>query len=169
MKKLLLLFMLCQIHHKVKCQDLEPRVYANLPKGTNALGLAYAYSFGNVLTDPSKPISGLKIKGNNFGLAYVRTFGLVNRLARVQVSIPLMFITGRAQLNGRDTSAVRNGFGDARIRFGINLIGSPALSLKEFRLYQQKTIVGFSLVTSVPVGIYHKTKLINLGSNRWAF
>jgi hypothetical protein len=78
-------------------------------------------------------------------------------------------MSGQLKLNGRDTSGVRNGFGDTRIRLGINLIGSPALSPKDFRAYQQKTIVGFSLVFSVPTGLYYEDKRINLGSNRWAF
>ena len=150
-------------------QDLEPRSYANLPKGTNALALVYFYTKGNVLTDPSKPIAGLEMKAHNLGFGYVRTFGVFNKLARVQFTIPYSFLSGQATLNGRDTAATRNGFGDARIRFGINLTGSPALTPKEFRNYQQKTIFGVSLITSVPVGLYYKDKLINLGSNRWAF
>jgi hypothetical protein len=168
-ESLFLTGILCISAHFAIGQDLEPRSYANLPTGTNALALVYAYSKGNILTDPSKPIAGAEMKAHNLGFGYVRTFGLFQKLARVQFTIPYTFLSGKATINGRDTAAARNGFGDARIRLGINLFGSPALSPKEFRNYKQKTIFGISLVTSVPLGLYYKDKLINLGSNRWAF
>lgn len=160
--------MLVGAYYKTTGQDLEPRAYANLPKGTNALAVVYGYAKGNVLTDPSSPITGAKLHSHTIGTAYAHTFGLAKRLARIQVVMPFTFLSGNATVNGRDTAAARNGFGDARIRFGINLLGSPALSLREFGQYQQKTILGVSLVASVPIGLYYKDKLINLGSNRWA-
>ncbi len=151
-----------------KAQDLEPRAYANVPKGTNVVAVVYAFSTGDVLTDPSLPISDLKVTANNIGLGYVHTFELANRLARIQVVAPLLFVSGNAKLNGVDTNITRNGLGDARIRFGINLFGSPALDRKDFRKYQQKMIIGASIVVSVPSGLYLKDKRVNLGSNRWA-
>jgi len=158
----------CFIGFMSIAQDLEPRAYANVPKGMNVVSVVYAFSSGDVLTDPSLPITGFKIKANNFGAGYVHTFRLANRLARIQVVVPLIFMSGDLQINGRDTSGVRNGFGDARIRFGINLFGSPALDKKDFRKFQQKMIIGTSIVVSVPTGLYYKDKRINLGSNRWA-
>ena len=152
----------------LKSQDLEPRAYANVPKGTNVAAIVYAYSSGNILSDPSKPITGAKLTSNNIGLGYVHTFGLAGKLARIQVIAPIVFLSGKAKINGIDTAAARSGFGDARLRFGINLLGSPALERKDFRDYKQGTIVGVSLVASIPTGLYHKNKLVNLGSNRWA-
>jgi hypothetical protein len=149
-------------------QDLEPRVYANIPKGTNVIALVYAYSSGDVLTDPSLPIKDFKIKAHGIAAGYVHTFALAKKLARIQVIAPFSLLSGKAKFNGMDTSAVRNGFGDARIRFGVNFLGSPALDIKNFGRYQQKTIVGASIVFSVPTGLYYKDKRINLGSNRWA-
>lgn len=168
-KRIILCFMFGQAYYNATCQEMEPRAYANLPTGTNAIAVLYGYSSGNILTDPGKPIEGAKMRAHNIGMGYVRTFSLAKKLARIQITAPVSFMNGSAQVNGRDTSAVRNGFGDARIRFGVNLTGSPALSPREFRNYQQKTIFGISLVTSVPTGLYYKDKLINLGSNRWAF
>ncbi len=152
----------------VKSQDLEPRAYANIPKGTNVAAVVYAYANGNVLSDPSMPIKDAKLKSNTIGLGYVHTFGLARKLARIQVTLPIIFLSGKAEVNGATATASRNGFGDARIRFGVNILGSPALDRKEFRNYKQGTILGVSLVASIPVGLYHKDKLVNLGSNRWA-
>lgn len=152
-----------------KTQDLEPRIYANLPKRMNAIAFVYGYANGNVVTDPSLPIADFKITSHNLGIGYVRTFGIANKLSRIQVTLPYTDITGNLKINGRDTSGARSGFGDMRVRFGINLLGSPAMDKKDFRRYEQKTLVGVSLVTSVPVGLYYSDKRINLGSHRWAF
>jgi hypothetical protein len=151
------------------CQELEPRLYAALPKKMNALGFAYALSKGNVLTDPSLPVSGLKITVHNWSAAYVRTFAIAKRLARAQITLPFFYLDGKAMINGRDTSAARSGFGDVRLRFSVNLFGTPAYDRKEFTTYSQKTVVGLGIVTSVPTGLYYQDKRINIGSNRWAF
>jgi hypothetical protein len=166
--KLISTIVLCFTCLITEAQDLEPRAYANVPKGTNVISVVYALSSGNVLTDPSLPVSDLKITANTIGLGYVHTFALANKLARIQVVTPVSFVTGNAKLNGIDTSITWNGFGDARIRFGINLFGSPALDKKDFRKYQQKMVIGASIVISIPTGLYYKDKRVNLGSNRWA-
>lgn len=161
--------LVCLAGYHCKGQELEPRAYAALPKNLNAVAIAYAFSRGNVLTDPSLPISNFKVNVHSLAAAYIHTFAVGNKLARVQVNVPFMFISGKLQINGHDTSGVRNGFADAKIRLGINLTGSPALGRKEFRGYTQKTIIGVSLITSVPIGLYYSDKRINPGSNRWGF
>ena len=55
------------------------------------------------------------------------------------------------------------------LRASVNLYGAPALSLQEFRDYRQDTIVGASLLVTVPTGQYDSMRLINLGTNRWSF
>lgn len=169
MIKGLIILILCSYSVKAITQELEPRVYANLPKDMNAIAFAYAFSKGNILTDPSLPVSGFEAKANNIICGYVHTFSLAHKLARVQMSVPFISIIGRAKVNGLDTSAVRVGFGDMRFRFGINLLGSQALNKKEFRTFKQKTILGVSVVTSIPVGLYYADKRINLGNHRWGF
>lgn len=152
-----------------RSQEIEPRFYANLPKGFNALALAYTYSTGDIVTEGTSPIQDLNISSNTPVLGYVRTFSLFNCLSRIQVSVPYSFLSGDATLRGKDTSASRSGFTDTRVRFGINFYGSPALSPSEFAKYKQGRIIGSSLVISVPTGQYYPEKLINLGSNRWGF
>lgn len=169
LKNELIITVACLLPLAMLGQELEPRVYANLPKGLNAVAFLYGLSKGNVLTEPTLPVENFKITAHNLGLGYVRTFALANKLSRVQFTIPFLHMMGALKLNGRDTSGTRTGFGDMRIRFGINLLGSEALSPKDFAKYQQKTILGVSLVTSVPTGLYYRDKRINLGSNRWGF
>jgi hypothetical protein len=160
--------LLCLVGYYAKGQELEPRAYAALPKNLNTIAVAYGFSRGNVLTDPSLPVSNFKVSLQSLTGVYLHTFALAGKLARVQVTVPFIQMFGKLQINGHDTTGSRNGFGDARIRFGINLTGTPALGRKEFRDYTQKTIVGISLVTVLPTGLYHIDKRINTGSNRLA-
>ena len=150
-------------------QDLEARSYSVVPKGMHAAALSYTYSKGNIITDFASPIQNLDVNTSSISLGYVQTFAFFNKLARIQVAIPYAFLNGTADYNGADTSGSRNGFLDAKIKFGLNLIGSPVLSPKDFRLFQEHTVLGVSMVISAPVGQYFPSKLINLGTNRWGF
>jgi hypothetical protein len=157
------------IYNMAISQDLEPRAYANMPKDGNVLVASYGFMKGNVVTESNLPIEDFVISSNNFGVGYLHTFGLADKLARVQVILPYTIMDGKATVSGEEITGNRTGFGDMRIRLGINLFGSPALDRKQFSQYQQKTIFGVSLVTSVPTGIYYADKRINIGSNRWGF
>ena len=115
------------------------------------------------------PLQNLDVTNKLISAGYVQTFGLFNKLARVSASLPYGFLNGTADFHGVDTSASRTGFYDGRIKFGINLLGSPLMTPKEFQKFQEHTVLGVSMVLSVPVGQYFPTKLVNLGSNRWGF
>ena len=60
-------------------------------------------------------------------------------------------------------SVTRTGFGDLRLRFTLGLLGSPALSPREFVRRTPGPALGASLVVA-PTGEYFPDKLINIGS-----
>ncbi len=62
-----------------------------------------------------------------------------------------------------------NGFGDPAFRVSVNVYGAPALTLPEFTDWQQDLIVGASLRVSAPWGQYDDSRVVNIGSHRWAF
>lgn len=165
----ILCFIIPAMAGRIYAQDLEPRSYAVVPKGLHAAALSYTFSKGSVVADITSPVQDLDMTTNLIGLGYVQTFSLFKKLSRIAVSLPYGFLDGTAKVYGSDTSGTRNGFLDGRIKFGVNLIGSPVLSPKDFRLFQESTVFGVSLVLSVPVGQYFPSKLINLGTNRWGF
>jgi Putative MetA-pathway of phenol degradation len=150
-------------------QELEPRSYAVVPTGLHAMALSYTFSSGNVVMAGSSPVQNLDVTNNVFNLGYVQTFTFFNKLARVSASLPFGFLNGTAKFQGIDTAGSRTGFYDGRIKFGVNLFGSPVLKPQEFQKYEEHTVFGVSIVISVPVGQYYSSKLINLGSNRWGF
>ena len=45
-----------------EAQELEPRAYVNTPVGLNFIAVAYLFSSGNILLDPSLPIEDLQAK-----------------------------------------------------------------------------------------------------------
>jgi hypothetical protein len=67
-------------------------------------------------------------------------------------------------------SVHRSGLGDVRTRLSVNLRGNPAQTAQEFaRRKHRDFIIATSLSVVAPSGQYDNTKLINLGTNRWAF
>ena len=150
-------------------QELEPRAYSPSPTGLNILMLGYSHSTGNVLVDPSIPIEDLGAKVNTMTLGYVRTLGIAGRLAQISVVGPYIQGSMHGLLSGEPASITRSGLADVQVRTSFNLIGAPAMDLKEFAEYKQRTILGVSLKMVIPSGQYTPAKLINLSSNRWAF
>ncbi len=63
----------------------------------------------------------------------------------------------------------RSGTLDTVARFAINLLGGPAMSVREFGRWQQQGLLGVSLTVVAPTGQYDGTRLVNWGSNRWSF
>jgi hypothetical protein len=152
---------------RIQAQDLEARSYSVVPKGMHAAALAYTFSKGDVVADFTSPVQDLKVTTSIISLAYVQTFVMFNKLARIQVLPSYGFLNGTAKVYGDDTSGTRAGLLDTKIKLGLNLLGSPVLSPKEFRLFQEHTVLGASVVISAPTGQYFPEKLINLGANRW--
>jgi len=148
-------------------QDMEPRSYSVVPVGLHAAQMSYTFSGGEVVSGLNSPLQDLNINASIISLGYVQTFSLFKKLGRIAVGMPYAFLNGTAKAYGIDTAASRNGFGDGRIKLGINLIGSPVLAPKDFQQFQEHTVLGASVVISVPIGQYFSDKLINIGSNRW--
>lgn len=148
-------------------QEIEPRNYSNIPKNFNLVGATYSLSQGNVIADATSPVQDLDLTAHSITATYLRSFSLFGRLAKVQASLPYVFLSGTAKLRGVDTGAARSGFGDSRVKLTVNIFGSPTLSPKDFVKFNQELIFGASLVMSIPTGYYLPDKLINIGTNRW--
>jgi len=152
-----------------RAQQLEPRSYSNQPIGLNFLLATYQYSWGDVVTDPSLPIKNADAKVNAVALGYSRVLDFWGESGTLAVVLPYAWVSANGQVEGQAKSVDRSGFADLGLRLSVNLLGAPALSLKEFGDYRQDTIVGVSLVVTAPTGQYDSTKLINVGTNRWSF
>jgi hypothetical protein len=153
---------------RAEAQELEARTYANAPRGVNFAALAYSYSRGNVLLDPALPIEDARAEVHSAVLRYVRTLGLFGKAAKLKLALPVSDGAWNGLVDGVERERTTSGLGDTRIALEVNFSGAPALDPREFAGYRQKTIVGASLGVVAPTGGYDDTRLINLGSNRWA-
>ena len=152
-----------------EAQELEPRAYRPLPVGIGFVVLSYAYSTGNVVADATAPIQDLELDAHAPALGYLRTFGLFGRSASLSLGMAYYFMAGSAVVGGDLVSDARSGAGDLRTRIAVNLIGGPALSPPEFAQRPPGRSLGVGLVVTAPTGQYNNTRVINFGTNRWAF
>ncbi len=152
-------------------QSMEPRAYTNAPVGMNFLVLGYSYTQGDVLFDPAVPLTNADIQIHSLTLGYSRMLDLWGRSGSIGVVLPYAWLSGSATVEptGENRNRAVSGPADPAMRFSVNLYGGPALSLEEFKNYRQDTIVGLSLLVSAPLGDYDSSKLVNIGTNRWAF
>jgi hypothetical protein len=150
-------------------QELEPRAYSASPLGTNFFAAAVGYMDGEVLFDPTVPITDAHASIDTLTLGYGRTFGLGGKLGLVTVVVPAAVVHAEGLVGEASRSVRRRGFADLRVKTSINLLGVPAVTPAEFAKSPQKTTLGVSLTVQAPNGQYDGTLLVNLGTNRWAF
>jgi Putative MetA-pathway of phenol degradation len=151
-------------------QELEPRAYSPSPVGTTFVVVSYGRSSGDVSLDPSIPITNVHAGLNSGGLGLGQTFALFGRQALVTVGLPYAWGKVTGQVGEQSGFITRSGLADIKTRFSVNLYGTPALTPKEFAALRRRSpIVAASLTVTSPSGQYDPTKLINLGTNRWAF
>lgn len=152
----------------VLAQDMEPRAYAASPVGVSFLAVLGGHSSGAVLVDPSLPIEDVRASVNSLGVGLGRTFDLFGHTALVVAALPFAWAEATGRVGETTGQASRTGLADPRIKLSVNLVGGRALSVPEFARTQRTTIVGVSLAAIPPLGQYDRTKLVNLGANRWA-
>lgn len=153
-----------------RAQELEPRSYSPSPVGTNFVAVVAGYLTGDVLLDPTLPITDVHADLDVLTLGYGRTFGLAGKLGLFTIAAPWAHADASGQVVDAPKSVTRDGLADLRARFSVQVVGDPAQSRADFtQSAHRKTIVGVSLSVQAPTGEYDKTHLINLGTNRWAF
>ena len=150
-------------------QRIEPRSYINVPVGVNFLATGYLNSSGALLFDPAIPVTDANANVDMAVFGYVRTLGIAGKSAKVGVILPYASLDADGYLDGNYVTREQVGLADPAFFFSLNLYGAPALSLKDFKDYQQDTIIGLSFRLTAPTGVYQSDKLINIGTNRWSF
>jgi len=150
-------------------QDLEPKAYSSSPVGAAFLVAGLARSTGSVLTDPTLPVTDVEATVDALVLAAGYTFGMFGKLALVTAAVPYTWADVSGMVGEDARSVSRSGLADTRAKLSVNLIGNPAMGLREYVKAPRKTIIGTSFTLTAPTGEYDRVKLINLGTNRWGF
>ena len=149
-------------------QDLEPRNYQNAPVGLNFLVAAYTLSEGAVLFDPSIALENAELEIDGPVVGFARILDIAGRSAKLDAAIGNVCLDGAADFQGQRATRSVCGATDAKLRLAVNFLGAPALTAAEFGEYRQDLVVGASFLLSAPVGQYDETRLVNIGTNRWA-
>jgi hypothetical protein len=151
----------------VHAQSLEPRAYSPGPVGVNFLIAAATRSTGGLSTNDNVPLTDTKLTltGPTFG--YAHTLDFWGHSGKIDVIVPLGRLEGSALYQGQPVSREVTGPGDPMVRVSVLLVGAPALGAADFRNYRPDLIVGASLQVALPLGQYDKTRLLNIGANRW--
>jgi hypothetical protein len=152
-----------------QAQEIEPRAYSNAPLGMNFVIAGYAYTQGAVPFDASLPVKNAQLKTSNAVLAYARVFDVWGQSGKFDAIVPYTGLSGTAEVAGQPFERNVTGFADPRFRLSVNLYGAPALTLREFRDYEQDMIIGASLQVSMPASQYDSSRVVNIGTNRWSF
>jgi hypothetical protein len=151
--------------------DIEARQWEHIPIDINILGAAYAYTSADIYVDPVLNMDDVEMSMNTTMLKYVRSFGLLGKSARVDITQGYMDGKWTGLLNGSPASASRSGFSDTFVRFAANIYGAPPLRSKEYAEYRAKndteTIIGIGLAVRLPTGEYMSDRLVNLGQNQY--
>ena len=150
-------------------QDLAPRAYVITPIHSNAVVVTYSFFTGNLDLGGGLPITDAKATANVPSLSIYHSMRFFGRTSSFTAALPY----GVGNFNGKvldtQTNVYRSGLLDSVYRFSFNVYGGPAMDGRQYMKWRQKTLVGVSLRVYAPTGQYDSTKLINLGSDRWAF
>jgi hypothetical protein len=150
-------------------QDLEPRAYSASPVGANFLIATFSHSTGDIIFDPTLPLTDVQADVQGLAVGVGHSFNLFGHLGLAMAAVPYAFASVTGQVFEQQAATTRSGLADPRFKFSVNLRGNPAMSPREFAGAGRRSIVGASVAVTAPASQNYNTKLINLGTNRWAF
>lgn len=152
-------------------QELTPRAYWPAPEGTQVATIGYSYVSGDIIPDPSLPITGVDSKISTLNLAYLRTLNLWGRTANIIFEVPFSDgeTTGTGLLDQRLTRDYQ-GVGDISATLSVNFFGAPTMDPQDFAVFRAnpRHMLGGTLKLVAPTGEYDSNRVINVGGNRWA-
>ena len=153
-RKLFWVFALGPLSIGAHAQEIEARAYSNAPIGINFAtgGIAQVKSGSYKLTTEA--------------LSLTHILNVAGQSGRLSLALPYSELSGTGSVNGQIINASAEGLSDPMIKASVNLYGAPALSVSEFKNYQQDLIIGASLAASIPWGKYNSDQMVNVGGNR---
>jgi hypothetical protein len=139
----------------VQAQEIEARAYSNAPIGINFVGAGI-----------------VQIKSGSYTLnsevaSLTRIIDVAGQSGKITLLLPYAELSGTGKQGSQTINASAEGLSDPLIKASVNLYGAPALTLDQFKNYQQDLIIGASIAASIPWGNYNNQQLINVGANRW--
>ena len=153
----------------LSAQDLDPRAYAHVPVNGTFLVWGFSVSHGGVVSDPTLPVTDVSATVETPSIGVGRSFDLFGKTAQVFGALPYSWAQASGKVLGEGKDITRAGLYDMRIRLSVLVRGAPAASVAQLAKAPRRTIIGTSLTVVAPTGQFFPDRLINLGTNRWAF
>ena len=138
-------------------QELEAESYSDRPAHINFVAAGYVRSDGSVLFDTGVPVSDVQAGIDSLSVLYGATTTVFGRTGSFAFTAPYVWADVRGNVGEASGTVARSGPADLRVRLAMNLLGG-----------QSRPLLGASLVIIAPTGQYESSRLINIGSNRWA-
>jgi Putative MetA-pathway of phenol degradation len=154
---------------RLSAQDLAPRAYVITAVHSNAITITWGFYDGGLNFNGTIPVTNATGTYYVSIFSYYHSLNFFGRSANFAVSLPYGVGTFQGDLAEQARSIYRSGLLDSSFRFSVNLMGGPAMQPKEFAKWKQKRLLGLSVRMVAPTGQYSGKKLVNWGSNRWAF
>jgi len=154
---------------QLSAQDLAPRAYVITAVHSNAITITWAFYDGGLNFNGTIPVTNATGTYYVSIFSYYHSLNFFGRSANITASLPYGVGTFHGDVSEQARSVYRSGLLDSSFRFSVNLMGGPAMQPKEYAKWKQKRLLGVSLKMVAPTGQYSGTKLVNWGSNRWAF
>ena len=151
---LALVCLACGVAGAASAQEIEARMYSNAPIGFNFVGVG----FTQVKTN--------KYELNTELLSYNRIVDIFGQSGKINVVVPYAQLHGKTTVGNQMITGSAQGLTDPIIRVAANLYGAPALTVDEFKQYEQDLIIGANLSAVIPWGDYNSHQLFNVGANR---
>ena len=164
-----LLVSLASAAAQLYAQDLAPRAYVITAVHSNAINTTWSFYDGGLDLNGTIPVTNATGTYNVSIFSYYHSLNFIGRSANIVAYLPYGVGTFQGDLSGQHRSVDRSGLLDSSLRFSVNLMGGPAMQPKEFENWKQKRLLGLSIRMVAPSGQYSGKKLVNWGSNRWAF
>ena len=150
-----------------QAQEMEPRAFSPGPTGLNIAALSLSHSSGDLVFDSSLPLEDVTAEVLVGGAGYQRFFGLFGKTAKFAVAAAWADSDAEGYVNDSFHERHFSGLTDPRIAMSWIFAGAPAMTMAEYAKYRPRTLAGFSVSLSPPLGEYEPDKLLNAGTNRW--
>lgn len=146
-----------------------PRSYWKAPVNTHVFGLWYLRVSGNTsFATLQFDRDASTVADVGVGI-YNGFFGLFGRSGIVFAGVPAGQLNFELAGDPPDFEHTSSGLSDAMAILDLNLIGAPAMNIREFAEWRNGTVIDFNVAVKAPTGEYDSDRLLNLGSNNWAF
>src|SRR5436190_22070151 len=93
-------------------QDLEPRAYSASPVGANFLIASFSRSTGDVIFDPTLPITDVRADVTGLVVGVGHSFNLFGNLGLVVAAVPYAFASVTGKVLEQQTEITRSGLAD---------------------------------------------------------